>query len=213
FSSFRRAVNINTWLVRNGYMTLKSDDPVRDRNLEDLFGRGTFWPNVDWSRTRAYALALGQIYVNLEGRERHGVVRRGAEYEALRKELVQKFGDLRDPEQGGVRVVRRVFTRDELYRGPYFSEAPDLVVGFERGYRVSWQTSLGGIPPEVFEPNERRWSADHCSVDPAHVPGVLFSSRPLGKPEARIIDIAPTVLSRLGVAPAKDMDGVDLGIR
>ena len=212
FSSFRRAVNINTWLVRNGYMTLKSTDPVRERNLEDLFGRGTFWPNVDWSKTRAYALALGQIYVNLKGRERHGVVERGAEYEALRKELIQRFGDLRDSDTGA-RVVRRVFTRDELYRGPYFHEAPDLVVGFERGYRVSWQTSLGGIPPQVFEPNERRWSADHCSVDPAHVPGVLFSSRPLGKAEARIIDIAPTVLTRLGVKPPAGMDGVNLEIR
>jgi len=212
FSSFRKAVNINTWLVRNGYMTLKGTDPVRDRNLEDLFGRGTFWPNVDWSKTRAYALALGQIYVNVRGRERYGIVEPGAEYEALRKELIQKFGDLRDPETDA-RVVRRVFPRDELYKGPYFKEAPDLVVGFERGYRVSWQTSLGGIPPEVFEANERRWSADHCSIDPAQVPGVLFSSRPLGSPGARIIDVAPTVLTRLGITPPTDMDGVDLMVR
>ena len=212
FSSFRKAVNINTWLVRNGYMTLKSTDPVRDRNLEDLFGRGTFWPNVDWSKTRAYALALGQIYVNVSGRERHGIVQRGAEYEALRKELAQKFSELRDSDTGA-RVVSRVFTRDELYKGRYFQEAPDLVVGFERGYRVSWQTSLGGIPPEVFEPNERRWSADHCSIDPAHVPGVLFSNRPIGSAEARIIDIAPTVLSRFGVTPPADMDGVNLELR
>jgi predicted AlkP superfamily phosphohydrolase/phosphomutase len=212
FSSFRKAVNINTWLVRNGYMTLSRTDPVRDRNLEDLFGRGTFWPNVDWSRTRAYALALGQIYVNLRGREREGIVAPGAEYDALRKELVQKFGALRDPETGE-EVVRRVYAREELYRGPYFNEAPDLVVGFERGYRVSWQTSLGGIPPDVFEPNERRWSADHCSVDPSQVPGVLFSSRPLDKNAARIIDLAPTVLTRLGLPVPADMDGTDLGLR
>jgi predicted AlkP superfamily phosphohydrolase/phosphomutase len=212
FSSFRQAVNINTWLVRNGYMTLRGTDPVRDRNLEDLFGRGTFWPNVDWPRTRAYALALGQIYVNLKGRERHGIVEPGAAYQSLRKELVQKFGDLRDPETGA-RVVRRVFTRDELYKGPYFHEAPDMVVGFEKGYRVSWQTSLGGIPPDVFEPNERRWSADHCSVDPAQVPGVLFSNRPIGRSEARIIDVAPSVLTRLGVAPPAGMDGVNLELR
>ncbi|HEY6221225.1 MAG TPA: alkaline phosphatase family protein [Candidatus Eisenbacteria bacterium] len=211
FSSFRKAVNINTWLVRNGYMTLSRQDPVRDRNLEDLFGRGTFWPNVDWTKTRAYALALGQIYVNLKGRERYGVVAPGAEYDSLRKDLVRRFGALRDPDTGEP-VVRKVYAREEIYKGPYFNEAPDLVVGFERGYRVSWQTSLGGIPPQIIEPNERRWSADHCSVDPSQVPGVLFSSRPIESADARIIDLAPTVLRRLGVAPAVDMDGRDLAI-
>jgi predicted AlkP superfamily phosphohydrolase/phosphomutase len=212
FSSFRKAVNINTWLVRNGYMTLTRLDPVRDRNLEDLFGRGTFWPNVDWSKTRAYALALGQIYVNLQGRERLGIVSPGRAYNELCGELVKKFGALRDPDTGGG-VVRKVYRRKELYHGPYFDEAPDLVVGFERGYRVSWQTSLGGIPPEVIEWNERRWSADHCSVDPDLVPGVLFSSRPLDAASPAIIDIAPSVLKRLGITPPVSMDGRDLELR
>lgn len=212
FSSFRKAVNINTWLVRHGYMTLSKLDPVRDRTLEDLFGRGTFWPNVDWSRTRAYALALGQIYVNLRGRERLGAVEPGKPYNALRDELVRKFGALRDPDTGEP-VVRKVYKREELYHGPYFDEAPDLVVGFERGYRVSWQTSLGGIPPEIIEPNERRWSADHCSIDPDLVPGVLFSSKPLDSASPSIVDIAPTVLKRMGITPPASMDGRDLGLR
>jgi len=211
FASFRKAVNINTWLVRNGYMTLTKLDPVRDRTLEDLFGRGTFWPNVDWSRTRAYALALGQIYVNLKGRERLGIVDPGTPYEALREEIKARFGALRDPDTGE-QVVRRVYKREELYRGPYFDEAPDLVVGFERGYRVSWQTSLGGIPPEIIELNERRWSADHCSVDPDLVPGVLFSSRPLDAESPAITDVAPSVLKRLGIIPPAVMDGRDLGL-
>jgi predicted AlkP superfamily phosphohydrolase/phosphomutase len=212
FSSFRKAVNINTWLVRNGYMTLSRLDPVRDRNLEDLFGRGTFWPNVDWSKTRAYALALGQIYVNQKGREKLGIVAKGAETSALKKELTERFGALRDPDTGE-RVVRRIYSREELYRGPYFDEAPDLVVGFEEGYRVSWQTSLGGIPPEIIEPNERRWSADHCSVDPSQVEGVFFSSRPVDSASPRIEDVAPSVLSKLGIAPPGDMDGRPLGLR
>jgi len=212
FSSFRRAVNINTWLVRNGYMTLSRQDPVRDRNLEDLFGRGTFWPNVDWSKTRAYALALGQIYVNLKGRESHGIVAPGAEYDALKRELVEKFSQLRDPDTGE-RVVRRVYAREELYKGPYFDEAPDLVVGFEEGYRVSWQTSLGGIPPNIIEPNERRWSADHCSVDPSTVEGVFLSSRPVDAQAPRIDDVAPSVLAKFGIARPGDMDGRMLGLR
>jgi len=212
FSPFRKAVNINTWLVRNGYMTLSRVDPVRDRNLEDLFGRGTFWPNVDWSKTRAYALALGQIYVNVKGRESRGIVAPGAEVAALKRELIQRFGAVEDPATGK-RIVHRVYTREELYKGPYFEEAPDLVVGFERGYRVSWQTSLGGIPREVIEPNERRWSADHCSVSPEEVPGVLFSTRPIQASSPRIEDVAPSVLRRLGITPPSDMDGKDLGLR
>jgi len=212
FSSFRKAVNINTWLVRNGFMTLKKMDPVRDRNLEDLFGRGTFWPNVDWSKTRAYALALGQIYVNLKGRESQGVVAPGAEYEAVRNDLIAKFATLRDPDTGDP-VVRRMFKREEIFNGTYFDEAPDIVVGFHEGYRVSWQTSLGGIPPEILEPNERRWSADHCSVDPELVPGIFFCNRPVESGTARIEDVAPTVLRRLGIAPPSDMDGHDLGIQ
>jgi predicted AlkP superfamily phosphohydrolase/phosphomutase len=212
FASFRKAVNINTWLVRNGYMTLTKMDPVRDRNLEDLFGRGTFWPNVDWSKTRAYALALGQIYINLKGREKQGAVAPGAEYEAVRNEIVAKFSALKDPDTSEP-VVRRMFKREDIFKGPYFSEAPDLVVGFHEGYRVSWQTSLGGIPPEIIEPNERRWSADHCSVDPELVPGVFFCNRAIASPTARIEDIAPTVLKRLGIAPPADMDGHDLGLQ
>ncbi len=211
FSTFRKAVNINTWLVRNGYMTLSKLDPVRDRNLEDLFGKGTFWPNVDWSRTRAYALALGQIYVNLKGRERDGVVQPGAEYEAVRDEIIRRFSALRDPETGAP-VVHHVYKREEIFHGPYFAEAPDLVVGFEKGYRVSWQTSLGGIPPDVIEWNERRWSADHCSIDPSLIPGVLFSSRPLDAATPQVEDVAPTVLRRLGIPPPADMDGHDLGL-
>ena len=211
FASFLKAVNINTWLVRNGYMTLSKLDPVRDRNLEDLFGRGTFWPNVDWSHTRAYALALGQIYVNLKGRESEGIVQPGADYEALRNEIIQKFSALKDPDTGAP-VVHHVYRREEAFHGPYFSEAPDLVVGFEKGYRVSWQTSLGGIPTNVIEANERRWSADHCSVEPSEVPGVLFSNRPIDATSAQIIDIAPTVLHRLGIPPPNDMDGHDLGL-
>jgi predicted AlkP superfamily phosphohydrolase/phosphomutase len=212
FSSFRKAVNINTWLARNGFLSLSRLDPVRDRNLEDLFGRGTFWPNVDWSKSRAYALALGQIYINLKGRERSGVVAAGAEYEAVRNELIEAFSALRDPDTGEP-VVRKVYKREEIFKGPYFDEAPDLVVGFHEGYRVSWQTSLGGIPPDVIEPNERRWSADHCSVDPDLVPGVFFASRPIERDSAAIEDIAPTVLRHFGVTLPADLDGRDLGLR
>ena len=66
FHSWRKAVNLNTWLVQNGYMRLQGQRPA-EKKLDDLFGGGTFWENVDWSGTRAYAMGIGQIYFNLRG--------------------------------------------------------------------------------------------------------------------------------------------------
>ena len=88
---------------------------MRDRNLEDLFGRGTFWPNVDWTKTRAYALALGQIYVNLKGTR--ALWHRGARARSTTRcapRSSRQFGALRDPDTGEA-VVRQVYRREEIY--------------------------------------------------------------------------------------------------
>ena len=84
------------------------------------------------------------------------------------------------------------------------------MVGFERGYRVSWQTTLGGGGAEVIEDNAFRWSGDHCSVDPSLVPGILLSSRALRTEGASVIDIAPTILDLLGVPRPKEWEGRSL---
>ena len=84
---------------------------------------------------------------------------------------------------------------------------PDLRVANRPGYRVSWQSTLGATPAEVFEDNLKPWSADHCSLDPASVPGILFSSRAPVRPDPSIVDVMPTVLGHLGVAVPEDLDG------
>ena len=214
FASFRRGVNLNTWLAREGFLTLTPGGEGaagRPWNLEDLFGHGEFWPNVDWTKTRAYALGLGQIYINLIGREPMGAVKPGEEYGAVKREIQEKLRPLRDP-QTGEPVVVDVYDRDDIYRGPYFDSAPDLVVGFEPGYRVSWQTCLGGMPPGNVEDNPEKWSGDHCSVDPHRIPGILFANRPFHREEPCIFDIAPTVLDYFGVAIPPEMDGKPLGL-
>jgi hypothetical protein len=99
FHSWRKAVNLDTWLVQNGYMTLKGIQ-AGDKKLSDLFGGGTFWENVDWSHTRAYAMGIGQIYFNLRGREAQGIVSPGAEASALADELSKKLLTMTDPEAG-----------------------------------------------------------------------------------------------------------------
>lgn len=205
FHSFRKAVNLNTWLVKNGYMTLSSEKG-KEYKLEDLFGKGEFWPNVDWQRTKAYALGLGSIYINLKGREAYGIVKPGDEYDGLRQEIVARLKNLRD-NTTGKKAILDVYTREDIYKGEYLNEAPDLVVGFNEGYRVSWQTALGGIPPEIIVENRSNWSGDHCSFDPSITKGIFLSNKKLAQESPSIIDIAPTVLRIFNLPIPEEMDG------
>jgi len=210
FASFRKSVNYNTWLVVNGYLTLKSGVQVKARNVEMLFDQGQFWENVDWSKTRAYAMGLGEIYLNMKGRESKGIVNAGPEAEALKLELKQRLTQFTDPENGK-HPVRRVLAREEIYKQFDPNMIPDLFVTNNDGYRVSWQTALGGIPKNLLEPNKQAWSGDHCSVDPEIVKGIFFMNRKLATTRAPYIaDVYPTVLGVLGVKAPYQLDGVEL---
>jgi predicted AlkP superfamily phosphohydrolase/phosphomutase len=208
FTSFRRGISLNTWLVRNGFMTLKgqTNDPA---TLEKLFDTRTLFQNVDWSRTQAYALGFGGIYLNVVGREKEGSVMPGAEYEDVRKRIQSGLSALVDPANGEHPIVR-VWTREELYTGFDPNQIPDLRVGSNVNYRVSWQTALGAVTPEVFEDNHKPWSGDHCSSDPDLVRGIFFSSRKVTRADPAMIDIAPTILSLCGVTVPKAMSGINL---
>ena len=210
FASFRKSVNYNTWLVMNGYMALKTGVQVKDRNVEMLFDQGQFWENVDWAHTRAYAMGLGEMYINVKGREAQGIVNPGAEYEALKAELKSRLVTMTDMETME-RPVRRVLAREEIYRQFDPNMIPDLFVTNNDGYRVSWQTSLGGVPKNLIEPNKQVWSGDHCSVDPEIVKGIFFYNRKLATDRAPYIaDVYPTVLGLLDVKAPYELDGIAL---
>ncbi len=208
FHSWRKAVNLNTWLVQQGYMAVQGQQPG-EKKLDDLFGGGEFWENVDWSRTRAYAMGLGQIYFNLRGREARGIVSPGAEAKQLADEMAARLLTLVDPEDGS-RIVRSVYKRDDVYTGEYLHNASELQVGMEEGYRVSWQTALGGSPQGIVYPNDRKWSGDHGGFDFATTAGVLITNRRSVRPEASILDIAPTVLKFFGLPVPAEIDGKPL---
>jgi predicted AlkP superfamily phosphohydrolase/phosphomutase len=206
FHSWRKSVNLNTWLVQEGYMTLQGQAPGEKR-LDDLFGgSGEFWENVDWTHTRAYAMGLGQIYFNLRGREAHGIVSPGAEAAELADELRARLLTMTDP-QDGTRIVREVYKRDDVYSGEYLQNASELQVGMEDGYRVSWQTTLGGSPPGIVYDNMKKWSGDHGGFDYATTPGILVTGRPLAADAPSIMDIAPTVLKFFGLDIPREIDG------
>jgi predicted AlkP superfamily phosphohydrolase/phosphomutase len=209
FATWRRSVNYNTWLVENGFMTLTGGEG-KQADLEMLFGQGEFWPNVDWSKTKAYAMGLGDIYINLKGREGKGTVSPGAEYEAVRDEIKKRLVTLVDPKTG-TRAVSRIFTREEAYGSFDADVIPDLFVTNTAGTRIGWQGSLGVVTKEMFEDNVQIWSGDHCSLDPAVVPGILVSNRALPKGNLPgIADVPATIYHVLGVAPPEKLDGVPL---
>ncbi len=207
FCAFRRGVNLNAWLRDNGYLHL--EDGARES--------GSFFHGVNWSRTRAYALGLGGMYLNIKGREAQGIVERGAEARRLKTEIIERLAALREPD--GTVPIRTVYATSALYRGPYLDAAPDFIVGYNEGYRASWEGAVGKVSAEVLEDNPKAWSGDHC-VDPVLVPGVLFSNlkfatEPRGTEDAGasgpgIEDLAPTALSLFGIAVPAWMDGKPL---
>lgn len=202
FNSFQRGVHLNAWLLEHGYLALK---PGATPGHE----AGEFFKQVDWGRTKAYALGIGSIYLNVRGREGDGVVE-PAQADAVAQELAGGLTSLIDP-QRGAHAVRCAKTKREIYAGAYLDEAPDLVVGFAAGYRASWTTALGGIPAELFEDNVKKWGGDHI-IDPSLVPGVLFMNRPFDGTSARLTDLSPTILAALGVSQPGIMEGRSLMI-
>ncbi|HEX7677508.1 MAG TPA: nucleotide pyrophosphatase, partial [Thermoanaerobaculia bacterium] len=143
-------------------------------------------------------------------REAQGIVNPGPEYDALKAELKARLVTMTDPETME-HPVRRVLAREEIYRQFDPNMIPDLFVTNNDGYRVSWQTSLGGIPKQLIEPNKQVWSGYHCSVDPEIVKGIFFYNRKVATDRAPYIaDIYPTVLGLLGVKAPYELDGVEL---
>jgi predicted AlkP superfamily phosphohydrolase/phosphomutase len=195
FTNFRRGVNLNTWLLQNGYLALKDGCDLS----------GDWFEHVDWSRTKAFALGLTGMFVNRKGREAAGIVAEGEEYRRLVDEISEKLEALVDP-QTGRRAVRKVRATWKTFEGPYRLDAPDLLIGFEGGYRSSWECATGAVTNAVFTDNTRSWSGDHC-VDPDIVPGVFLCNRRIATERPRLIDVPASIVGLFGLPRPRHMQG------
>jgi predicted AlkP superfamily phosphohydrolase/phosphomutase len=184
FAAFNRGVNLNTWLWREGFLA-----------------RGGPLASIDWKRTRAYAMGLNALYLNLAGREEHGIVAAGAERDRILEELARRLREFRDPETGDLAIadVRTVGKSASVF-------APDLIVGYAPGYRASWETALGDVPADLIRINTDAWIGDHC-IAAAAVPGVLLGNRRPRISDPQLKDLTVTILKEFGVAPDAAMSG------
>lgn len=190
FSNFQRQFNLNTWLRNNGYL-----GPGRAASI---------MRDVDWDGSRAYGLGMNGLYLNLQGRERYGIVDPKTEREELLEELVKKLESVRDAD--GRRVIRKAHRTDRIYSGEAMGYAPDLILGYSRDFRASWKTCLGDLEADETSDNESAWCADHC-MDAIEVPGVLFSNRPIVAADPSLVDLAPSILYEFGLTPPGHMEG------
>jgi predicted AlkP superfamily phosphohydrolase/phosphomutase len=188
FMSWRRSFNLNSWLRDHGYLAVRDKDTRTDPGL---------FSNVDWTRTRAYGLGLNGLYINVLGREAHGIVDPGQRL-ALASEIANRLQETVDPGTG-LRAISRVFRREDVYelRGDD-DIAPDLIVGYAKWTRGSDDSALGAVPREVIVDNIDAWSGDHC-VDPGIVPGILLTSRPLQRAAPSLQTLAAAIVAEFGV--------------
>jgi predicted AlkP superfamily phosphohydrolase/phosphomutase len=198
FANWGTQFNLNSWLREMGFL----QPPTCTSILHD----------VDWSLTSAYGLGINGLYLNLKGREPDGIVEPGEKREELLTDLIERLEAVTDAK--GERVIRGVYRGDKVYSGSATELAPDLIVGYSRGYRASWGTTVGRTwdivagqrTHDFLTNNDNAWSADHCA-DALEVPGVLFSNRPFSAKTPALVDIAPSILAEFGLPTPAGMTG------
>ncbi len=208
FHSFRKGFSVNTWLVRNGYLAVKGqpDAATAFTDTKFFFDRASGGFTYDWSKSKAYGLGLGMVFINRQGREKNGIVS-ASEAPALIEEIRTKLLEVTDPETGD-KVFRAIATNVEP-KGVATADAPDLQLGYAEGYQTEKASSAGAAPKELFQVNDAKWSGEHASSDPEFTAGILFSNKPL-KDGATLLDLGVTSLDLLGAKVPADYEGKSL---
>lgn len=191
FGTFKRAVHLNSWLMKNGYLVL--NDPL-------VKSGGELLEDINWDKTKAYAVGFSGIYINRQYREGRGIIKPGKEDVTLKADIVKGLQEWVDDKYKSP-VIKKAYLREEIFHGKYTKDAPDIIVGFHVGYRVSWQTAMGGVPEGLIDDNNKKWSGDHL-FDPSLVPGVIFVNKKIHS-QPVIYDVTPTILKFIGYSDAE----------
>ena len=198
FGPFRRSVNVNTWLVKEGYLKLSTNEINEEVSILEY---------ADWPASKAYALGLNGLYLNLKGREKEGRVST-VERRKLLEEIKGKLETLSDP-KNGQKVISCAYISEDNFSKNFLQRAPDIILGFDRGYRISDESALGSLSKEIVSDNLNWWSGDHC-VDPKKVPASFIANFKIQKPVPDMQDVAPTILKYFGIATPAQMTGKTL---
>ena len=197
FGPFYWGVNLNSWLLHKGYITLKN--PSATIQEEALA-----FQNVDWQKTKGYAYGLNCLYVNLQGREQEGCVP-PEEYDTLIDQLKKDLLEMVDP-RNNINAISQVVIPRREFHGLYKDQGADIIVGYNWGYRSSWENPLGQMPKEIFVDNSEAWSGDHC-VDNRLVPGILVTNKKITLDKPALYDLTIGVLNQFGLEPLPEMIG------
>ncbi|HPO15393.1 MAG TPA: alkaline phosphatase family protein [Candidatus Hydrogenedentes bacterium] len=201
FHSFRYGFNVNTWLVRNGYLAIKGlSDPAT------AFTDAKYLMDFDWPRSKAYALGLGMIFLNLKGREKYGTVT-PEEAPAVLEEIKEKLLALTDPKTSD-KIFRNIYVMANV-QGESAADAPDLQLGYADGYQTGKISASGAAPKEVIEPNLDKWSGEHAGSDVDLTPGIFFCNKKVsGQPT--LLDLGVSALTYLDTPVPKAFEGKPL---
>jgi predicted AlkP superfamily phosphohydrolase/phosphomutase len=150
---------------------------------------------------------LNGLYINEKGREADGIVP-PAEKEALVREIAGRLEGYRDPMTGD-KVLARAYVAKDVYTGPFAGEAPDIVLGFSRGYRISFKSPLGRVPKDILEVNKAKWSGDHMGAAEI-MPGILISNRPVRAEGPALYDLTATIMDVFDIEKPKEMIGASI---
>lgn len=189
FCTIKKEVYVNRWLMDNGWLKLRHVPPDRTKGLDEIDPASV-----------AYSLDPGRVVIRVRGREKEGSVAPGAEYDALRDEIGAAALALRDPDSGE-RVFQAAFKREELYHGPYLEQAADLILAPFDGYDPKGTLYKDTLTYKGTELVGMHTHDDAMLYVGGHdLPATRFS----------VVDVMPTILEVMGVAPPADLDGRSL---
>ena len=206
FHAFRRGFHVNSWLVQQGLMAFRG---LPEQTMPDQIPEDSFFPNVDWRRTKAYALGTGAVYLNLKGREQQGTVSPGEEISTVLQTIRNGLQSIIDP-VNNTAVFSGIYLGSEIFKGSVSAKAPDLQLAYADAYRGSVKTLLGGFGKDLLEDNRDRWSGDHSASDVNDTSGIFLTNCNIDTTKRvplALVDIAPTILGMFGLTPPSYMVG------